>query len=387
MRTDPALAQTQMQFKFFYEEKLREIYTQLEPVRKKYLHRFYYTALICLIIFPSLYGACYYNIIPEGIYSSDGFIKLILLAVLAALYFLTLPFTQYREKTKDRVMQIILSFWGKFNYTRERELISADEIKKAELFSYFNRQEVDDVFVGQYKRTSFTVSEHNLRIHGSKGDTHIFKGVFILLNFPKKFKGKTVLLHKGRIFNMLWNNPLFLGIALAMFIPALMIPLHRGSFQWQYIFVALIFGLFPLIVVAGVLGLIYFIYRRIRPRKASQKVTLEGMPFLKHWRVLTDDQVEARYILTPSFMEKIINLNHLFRGHHVDCSFFDNKLLIAVHTRKNLFETTSLFLPALKYAKVREVISQLHSIFSVIDILDLAPSHQSISSNEINQIK
>ena len=92
---------------------------------------------------------------------------------------------------------------------------------------------------------------------------------------------------------------------------------------------------------------------------------------MKKWKVYTDDQIAARVILTPVLMENIVKVCKLFHGKNVDFSFFSNKLLIAVHTRTNLFETTSLFLPALHYGKVREVVNQLHSIFSVIDVLNI----------------
>ena len=107
-------------------------------------------------------------------------------------------------------------------------------------------------------------------------------------------------------------------------------------------------------------------------KKATQQVKLEEISFNKKWNVLTDNQVDARYILTPVFMEKINEVKKLFYGKHIDFSFFDNKLLLAVHTRKNMFETTTLLTPALDYHKVREVVSQLNSIFSVIDVLNSA---------------
>ena len=68
-------------------------------------------------------------------------------------------------------------------------------------------------------------------------------------------------------------------------------------------------------------------------------------------------------------MEKINDVKTLFHGKYIDFSFFDSKLMIAVHTNKDMFETTSLFTPALDYFKVRDVVSQLYSIFAVIDIL------------------
>ena len=122
-------------------------------------------------------------------------------------------------------------------------------------------------------------------------------------------------------------------------------------------------------IAAIILGVTYWVWRRKNPRRATQKVALEGLSFMRRWKILTDNQVEARYILTPVFMEKMLEIKHLFHGKAIDFSFFDKKLLIAVHTRKNLFETTSLFVPALSYHKVREVISQLDSIFSVIDVI------------------
>ena len=122
---------------------------------------------------------------------------------------------------------------------------------------------------------------------------------------------------------------------------------------------------FPLFIV----GIAYKIYRHFHPKKATTKVVLEGLSFMHNWRILTDNQIEARYILTPLFMEKMLEIKRLFRGKHIDFSFFDNKLLIAVHTRKNMFETTSLFVPALSYHKVRDVVSQLHSIFAIIEVI------------------
>jgi hypothetical protein len=131
----------------------------------------------------------------------------------------------------------------------------------------------------------------------------------------------------------------------------------------------LVFLLAPIGVAALIIGISYLIIRKKYPRKATEKVALEGLPFMRRWKVLTSDQVEARYILTPVFMEKMLEVKRFFKGNNIDFSFFNNKLLIAVHTRKDMFETTSLFTPALSYHKVREVIGQLHAIFSVIDTL------------------
>jgi len=316
---------------------------------------------------------CYIDFISSEVYESEGFMKFCGLFLFGAAYLIYEPFESYRTTTKNRVMKIILSFWGKFTYSHEKDIIGDPVLKKSEIFTYFNQTEVDDAFWGHYNGVEIDVSEHDVMIHGDKGNTHIFKGAMIMLDFPKKFKGQTVVLNKWRLLNMIWNNPLLI-VPLAVMIGILYMPLlfmydsRRGLWEFDW-------GMFlpffiPLMGMIAIFAFLYWAWQRKNPRRATQKVALEGLPFMRRWQILTDDQVEARYILTPVFMEKMLAIKHLFHGKSIDFSFFDNKLLIAVHTRKNLFETTSLFVPALSYHKVREVISQLNSIFSVIDVIN-----------------
>ena len=118
----------------------------------------------------------------------------------------------------------------------------------------------------------------------------------------------------------------------------------------------------------------FFIFRELvkqRKIKLEKRVNLEDIVFSKKWKVYADDQVEARYVLTPAVMERMLAVKKLFHGNRLDFSFWGNNLLIAVHTNKDMFETTSLFKSALDYRKVQEVICQLYSVFSVIDVLKL----------------
>lgn len=367
------LSDTQQKFLEFYQQNLREIYTQLEPVRREKIHSVVIRSIIVGATILFVWWLCYIDFISSEVYKSEGFMKFCGLFLFGGAYLIYEPFESYRTTTKNRVMKIILSFWGKFTYSHEKDIIGDPVLKKSEIFTYFNQTEVDDAFWGHYNGVEIDVSEHDVMIHGNKGNTHIFKGAMIMLDFPKKFKGQTVVLNKWRLLNMIWNNPLLI-VPLAVVIGILYMPLlfmydsRRGLWEFDW-------GMFlpffiPLMGMIAIFAFLYWCWRRKNPRRATQKVALEGLPFMWRWQILTDDQVEARYILTPVFMEKMLAIKHLFHGKSIDFSFFDNKLLIAVHTRKNLFETTSLFVPALSYHKVREVISQLNSIFSVIDVIN-----------------
>lgn len=367
---DLKLAQTHQRFQQFYKQNLQQIYAELEPVRKEKMRSFWFRATIFSVLTVGYYLLCLTGFISKEAYTSEGMMKLTLAAIIIGGYWVYKPFVDYRTITKNRVMKIILSFWGNFTYRHEKDIIGEPVIKDSEIFSYFNKSEIDDAFTGYYNGVSLDVSEHDLRIKGDKGDTKIFKGALIMLDFPKKFEGKTVALNKGRWMNLPFNNPLLMLPILAMtavvFMPLFFLwkdglrSLHMHDF---------VFVMAPIFGAALVIAFLIIFIKIRHPRQATQKVKLEGLPFMRRWKVLTDDQIEARYVLTPVFMEKMLAVKHLFHGKHIDFSFFNNKLLIAVHTRKDLFETTSLFTPALSYHKVREVIGQLHAIFSVIDTL------------------
>jgi len=360
------LAATQEQFWEYYNSNLREIYQKLEPIRKKHLSDFInrFIFFICGAAF--IYTLCYFGFIPEDIYNSEGFIKTVLFAGIIYLCYTFYPFQQYCDKTKSMVMKKLLSFWGNFNYYNSQYSLFPNDIQKSELFTCYNRSDVDDAFTGKYKNTSISVSEHKLYLHGNRGDVNTFKGVLILLKFNKHFTGKTVVRAKFRWINILWDNPLFVFLFGLPLLAIAFISLKTLDFG----FAAGFFG-----IVAGATclctALVYLFYSFKNKKKAKKQIILEGIPFLRQWNVTATDQIKARYILTPIFMEKMLDVKKLFHGKHVDFSFFDDKLLIAVHTQKDLFETTSLLTSALRYTKVREVVNQLYSIFSIIDILEL----------------
>ena len=361
------LAVTQQKFQEFYKENLQDIYENLERVRQKNLRNLFRNIIGIICVGSAFAALFYFDVLTEKVLQQRWFSLLCSVLLLIAGGLIYCPFMEYNGQTKSRTMNKILSFWGKFKYYNGSDLIDSTEIKKSELFTYFNLSQSADAFWGEHKSVDIDVSEHDLRVHGNKGDTVIFKGVLIKFEFPQKFSGKTVVLNKGRNWNFIMNNPLLMVVLGILLEPPVMV--YYYYFTEPSVPTGLLFTWLPVCLPLFVIGIAYKIYRRFHPKKATAKVVLEGLSFMRNWRILTDNQIEARYILTPLFMEKMLEIKRLFHGKHIDFSFFNNKLLIAVHTRKNMFETTSLFVPALSYHKVRDVVSQLHSIFAIIDVI------------------
>ena len=75
------------------------------------------------------------------------------------------------------------------------------------------------------------------------------------------------------------------------------------------------------------------ILNKITKYKNLQRVSLEDVLFEKKYEIYSDDQIEARYILTTSMMERMIKLSEIFSK--IEYNFFDNKVYININTKKN----------------------------------------------------
>ena len=66
---------------------------------------------------------------------------------------------------------------------------------------------------------------------------------------------------------------------------------------------------------------------------------MENPEFNKEFSVFADDPIEARYILTPALMEKILQVNRNWGG-SLGLSFINSQLYIAIPLSKNFFEAS-----------------------------------------------
>lgn len=351
------LLDLQMRFREFYDQKLKASFAKLEEKRLNY-NRTFWVRLFVWIIFDA---AMIYDIAHIGkiaflpalligtviMYFADvkfkqdaGYGMFVWMAIMAGLYimffpddffsvselyskFLTgimaiyimfhghifAPVVNFNDDTKRKVQQKIISFFGDFKYKHEQTL-PVITLKESHLFHGFHTQNGDDYFTGEYQGVGITVSEETLVTGHGKNKHNVFSGIIIELEMNKNFNGQTV------VFTKSW----------------LQLP---------------------------------------RSTPNMSKVIFENPEFNKKFKVYATDQVEARYLLTTVFMENVMKLKQLYHGKTVDLSFFDNNVLIAISTSKDMFETTSLFRSALDYRMMSDVIRQFHYIFEIIEVLQL----------------
>lgn len=147
----------------------------------------------------------------------------------------------------------------------------------------------------------------------------LFKGLFFCAQFHKSFHGSTII--QTDKFESKWG---FIG---------------RGLQKWKH---------------------------------GSQLVELEDPEFEKKFKVYSTDQVEARYLLSTSFMRKVLDLEHHY-GPGVQMAFQNSEIIIAIPSEKDFFEADSWGTGGDEQwlGQVKSFINEYHSIMDVIDILEL----------------
>ena len=101
----------------------------------------------------------------------------------------------------------------------------------------------------------------------------------------------------------------------------------------------------------------------------DELVKMDNIEFEKKFVVYSNDQIEARYILSHTFMEKLLAFRRKSK-HPLFVSFVRNHIHIAVEYNKDLFEP-SVFHSLLKYKIAMEYVETLHLAIGIVQELKL----------------
>lgn len=255
---------------------------------------------------------------------------------------------------KDLLPKILESIEG-ISWCSGKETISDETIRKSQLFGSYNIRENDDAFTGEYKGVTFKVSETNLSYESDSGDDHtvsnVFKGIIILIDSNKEIKAHTKIQPKmdkkteiicTLLLVFLWGSLLYYAISSESY------------------FISCIF------LFSGTISIISLFSH------TNKEMNLEDPDFNKKYIVTTEDQVEGRYLITTGFMDRFKNLQTAFGTKNIECAFFDNKIMFALHTNKDFFELSGGLFHSLKHPKqVKSFYEETTAIYDIIDYFKL----------------
>jgi len=100
-------------------------------------------------------------------------------------------------------------------------------------------------------------------------------------------------------------------------------------------------------------------------------VGLEDPRFNQAFVAFGTDQVEAREILTPSFMQQLVDLESAYSAGHLRCAFIEGDVLIAFEGGDR-FEIGNMFSSLVDRTRVEGIARDLEQFFKLIDEFDAA---------------
>ena len=138
--------------------------------------------------------------------------------------------------------------------------------------------------------------------------------------------------------------------------------LSPDNYLLDIIYIIFISSIIPIGVI------LYLIFHsKTRKEPLREKLILEDVDFNSQYSVYSEDQIEGRYIVTSSFMERFLNLKTAFKTKQIKCSFYDNKIMFAISTLKDCFEIGSLFKPLTDTKSIEKFFNEIISIYLIID--------------------
>ena len=226
------------------------------------------------------------------------------------------PLYQWSDDFNAELAKRLFSHFG-YTYSpiAPREMLSA--FSQVGLLPSYNRDTCSDHVSGQVEDVPFELIEANL-VHRSRNrknettDTTVFYGLLTRFDFPKPFKARTlVLADRGAIFS----------------------------------------------VLGGLFG-------------SDARVRLEDPRFEDAFEVYSPDQVEARYLLTPVFMERLLSLKA-----RVDCplcaAFDQGQLWLAIDGRREYFPTFSIWRDLRGTDQLQKLLHDIDLISDTVRLLRL----------------
>jgi hypothetical protein len=232
----------------------------------------------------------------------------------------------FRKEYKEKIIRRLAAFADEGLVYNPDGAVPQHEFTRSKIFPYScDKYSGEDHFSGTIGKTRIVFSEVTAKHRSQSGSgssqkdeyNTFFRGLFIIVDFNKHFKTHTVVLPDTA-------EKLF------------------GKFGQKL--------------------------QAIAPGR-GELIRLEDPMFEREFCVYGDDQVEARYILTPALMERILAFKKKWNT-SVYLSFLDSKVYIAISIYKNLFELRT-FKPAADYRFLEESMRFLILLTEIVEDLNL----------------
>lgn len=257
-----------------------------------------------------------YHLLFTWAKSSDDSGAGLTFVVLGAIYgWVTAPKRAYAKAYKQEIMPAIAGLFGlRFDVDGK---IPIHEMQATKIVPTHDRYKSEDYFEGSHKGARIRFSEIDLqqRRRSNKRTYYVsvFKGMAILIDLPRpKFFGHTIITADGNSASE-WMKEKSLGL---------------------------------------------------------QRADLVDPVFEKKYSVFTNDQVEARYLIDPAMIERIVKLQHSHVAEGISASYKDKRILVLISSKKNHFEPADITIPATDAEALSALRQEVSETLSLVDYFE-----------------
>lgn len=342
-------------FDNFYYYHILPVLRRYEKIRQRDFYMFLF--VVFFIVFSIIFSFCYF--IKFGASFAENILQLeILFGTILFIYVVDYYHNKFKSGVKARCSEKIKKCFNSLEWGATP--IDESILKQSELFGEYSAISFDDCFKGKYKGVDFLISETYMKYEMSKkyGNKYsIFNGVIVSFCSNKKINAKTIVISKGDPHIRNCN-------------------VQIEYFKYFFLIVSVVIAIiFPMLIIVPILVTAFLVCYEINnyiKNKKLQNVTLEDLNFDKRFSVYSSNQIEARYLITPSFMERLNNLRTSFGTKKIKCAFFDDRIVFAISTNKDLFELGDFHRSLINKKKVKEFYDEIMAIYNMIDYFKLS---------------
>lgn len=347
------------EIKDFYTKEVLPILPEYEARRKEDK----FTILLILGI-PACFGLSAIN--PIFII---GFIVLILISMTRKGVVIN---GNYESKIKSNLMPKFLSIFGNYKWYKFSARLTnvIQNLKKLKIFPDAFMLMLDDTIMGSYKGIGINIFEIRTGVYANSWVLLLFivpLATFITI-LPIGFfcfviisLSKTFHFPEGLTFILLVLNVISFPILFVSFIYKACLKQSLKGVIVEYTFPKNFKK--ETIVYEKAMSSQKLINKY---QNQYEKVVLEDTEFNKNYTVYSNDQVESRYLLTTSFIERFKEVNLAFEPDFQRAEFKNNKLYILIKTKKDLFKFGCLS----KETTYEDFASSGRELYSLISLAD-----------------
>lgn len=348
-----------------------QIIENLELLRKKYLWNLAIIifSVIVVIVYLWIYSFNMQLLIWSIIMGGSGI-------VLALIHY----GQDYRKNLKEDFLSSIMRLVDNFKLSNKE--ISLEILKNSCLFAVADVLDSDSCLSGIYNNVKIDIISAKVLEYSQKVNTfnryntsnffQVFKGVIIIFNIKENAVPLTMITTKND------NSIIFQSRVLLIYL--FFIPVITLAIICLLLFVVdsyierCIISFFALLILFY--GVYAFASKYMNAKKnrffdlKKDRLKIDDARFENKYKVYTLDKIQGLRLITNDFIKNLNNLGSIFGTSKIKCSFFDDKVMLAIPNGKNIFEYGNLFTSLKNPQRIQTFFKRLTGIIKMAECLN-----------------